>query len=89
MLGLFVSSKFKKDIKLMKKRHYDFSNLKEVIRLLSNQKQLDAKYRNHSLKSGEYKGYQECHISPDWLFVYKIKANVLVCYRTGTHSDLF
>ncbi len=40
---------------------------------------------------GEYSGYWECHIEPDWLLVYEKFDDVLVLsmYRTGTHSDLF
>ena len=39
----------------------------------------------------KYKDCFECHITPDWLLVYKIKDNelVLLLFATGTHSDLF
>lgn len=51
---------------------------------------LPAKYRNHQL-IGNYVGYMECHIRPDWLLIYKIEKNklILTLSRTGTHSDLF
>lgn len=84
------SNQFKKDLKLAKKRGYDLDKLKEVISTLANGEALDAKYRDHLL-SGDYGGYRECHIQPDWLLVYKIYGEQLMLFlaRTGTHSDLF
>ena len=40
---------------------------------------------------GNYEGYRECHITPDWLLIYKIENEILTLTltRTGTHSDLF
>ena len=64
--------------------------LRAVTDLLQEGKTLPEKYRDHSL-SGNYKGYRECHINPDWLLIYKRKEAIMVVslYRTGTHSDLF
>ena len=47
-------------------------------------------YRDHAL-SGDYIGFRECHIQSDWLLLYYIDEEqiVLVCSRTGTHSDIF
>jgi len=72
------------------KRGYNESLFNKVLTLLAAGKPLAEKYHDHALH-GEYTGYRECHITPDWLLVYKIKANVLilVLHRTGTHSDLF
>ena len=41
--------------------------------------------------TGNYEGFRECHITPDWLLIYRIEENnlILVLLRTGTHSDLF
>ncbi|MBQ8459494.1 type II toxin-antitoxin system YafQ family toxin [bacterium] len=90
MLEVYYTTKFKKDIKLLKKRGYRIDKLKEVIELLMQQKELSAKYKNHSL-NGIYNNYQECHIEPDWLLIYKIEKEILtlILTRTGTHSDLF
>ena len=46
--------------------------------------------RDHAL-TGNYAGFRECHIEPDWLLIYKLFESVLVLElsRTGTHSDLF
>ena len=39
--------------------------------------------------TGDYAGHRECHLSPDWLLIYKQSGEELLLYRTGTHSDLF
>jgi mRNA interferase YafQ len=40
--------------------------------------------------SGEWKGFWECHIAPDWLLIYDLSdADVVALHRMGTHSDLF
>lgn len=90
MLDIVASSRFKKDLKLAIKRGYNIELLDEVVNKLAMQKALEEKYRDHEL-AGDFKGFRECHITPDWLLVYQIVDNELVLYlsRTGTHSDLF
>lgn len=84
------SNQFKRDLKLAQKRGYDLEKLKKVISMLANGEALEAKYRDHLL-TGDYGGFRECHIQPDWLLVYQIDGNRLILFlaRTGTHSDLF
>lgn len=84
------TTQFKKDYKVAVKRGFDTAPLKKVIALLASGEQLESKYHDHSL-SGNYSGYRECHVKPDWLLIYKITEDVLVLtlYRTGSHSDLF
>lgn len=62
----------------------------EVIELLANGMKLDEKYKDHLL-TGDYGGFRECHITPDWLLVYQYREQelLLLLSRTGTHSDLF
>lgn len=64
--------------------------LEDVIQAILEEKVLAEKYRDHSL-TGNYTGFRECHILPDWLLIYAIKQNTLVltASRTGTHADLF
>lgn len=89
-LNVILSNRFKKDLKLAKKRGYDLDLLDEVVTALATSQVLDEKYRDHSL-SGDYAGFRECHIQPDWLLVYRIdyEGIFLLLSRTGTHSDLF
>lgn len=90
MLEIVASNQFKRDLKLAQKRGYDMNKLKVVIYVLSRQERLEDKYRDHSL-GGDFKGFRECRIEPDWLLIYRIEEDVLqlFLFRTGTHSDLF
>jgi len=84
------TSKFVKNVKIMKKRGFDLKLLNEVIKKLANGERLPARYEDHALK-GKYIGFRECHINNDWLLIYRIKDDklCLLLSRTGTHSDLF
>lgn len=88
--NIVQTTKFKKDLKLAKKRGYNLLLLGEVVDLLAEGKPLLEKHKDHVL-IGNYVGCRECHITPDWLLVYEISDNELILYltRTGTHSDLF
>lgn len=90
MLKIVLSNKFKKDLKLAKSRGYNLSLLETVVDTLAAQKVLETKYRDHEL-SGNYAGFRECHIKPDWLLIYRVHEGELILFlsRTGTHSDLF
>ena len=68
--------KFENEVLKAKKRGKDIEKLKEMMRLLTQEKPLPQKNRNHKLK-GEYIGYWECHIEPDWLLVYKKQKRTL------------
>ena len=88
MLNIIHSGQFKKDYKKCMKRGLNMELLKEVVAILSIPKPLPPKNRDHPL-TGNYKGREECHITPDWLLIYEIDGNDLYLDRTGTHSDLF
>ncbi len=90
MLELETTAKYRKDLKLMRKRGLDLSLLEAIIEKLKKQEQLEAKHHDHSLK-GNFIGFRECHIEPDWLLIYAIDNNrlILTASRTGSHSDLF
>ena len=80
---------FKKDYKRMMKRGASTEKLNTVLSLLMSDTPLLARNRPHML-SGEWKGFWECHIEPDWLLIYDLDdPEVLALHRTGTHSDLF
>lgn len=88
MLKITPTGKFKKDYKLCKKRGCNMDLLKIIIDTLSIPEVLSPKNEDHDLK-GNYKNKRECHITPDWLLIYRIEGGRLILYRTGTHSDLF
>lgn len=90
MLKIRYSSRFKKDYKSIVKRGYDTKLFEEVLSILVQEKTLPQKYLDHPL-AGNYSGHRECHITTDWLLIYKIEKDILILSltRTGTHSDLF
>jgi mRNA interferase YafQ len=82
------SGQFKKDYKLMTKRHKDMSKIRRAITILINGGMLPQEYKEHPL-SGNWKGWFECHIEPNWLMIYDYDDSSVAFERTGTHSDLF
>ncbi len=88
MLNVRYSTQFKKDFKVCAKRKYNMSLLQQVIDTLRIPAPLPPKNRDHNL-SGNYSGYRECHITPDWLLIYQPTHDELRLDRTGTHADLF
>ena len=90
MLEVVLSNRFKKDLKLAAKRGCDLSLLESIVHQLAAQQPLPEKNRDHDL-TGDYIGFRECHIRPDWLLIYRVDGEqlMLFLFRTGTHSDLF
>ncbi len=90
MLKLETTVQFRRDYKRMMKRGCKRELIENVIDTLLAEKPLDFKYRDHELK-GDYAGFRECHIQPDWLLIYKVDHGnlILTAARTGTHADLF
>ena len=90
MLALITTTQFKKDLKRIRKRGLDLNSLKFVLDTLQKQEALPLKYRDHALV-GNYRGFRECHIEPDWLLIYTISNEklILTAARTGSHSYLF
>ena len=90
MLDIVPSNRFKKDLKLAIRRGYKISLLEEVVNKLAVGEPLEERYRDHLL-TGDYGGFRECHITPDWLLIYQVRETELILFlsRTGTHSDLF
>jgi mRNA interferase YafQ len=90
MYTLATTTQFRKDYKLAKKRGCDIKLLEQVIDVLLSGASLPQKNRDHALH-GNYEGFRECHVQPDWLLIYAIDNGrlILAASRTGTHSDLF
>ena len=90
MLEIVLSNQFKKDLKLATKRGYKLELLEKIVDKIANNIKLEDKYIDHAL-TGNYIGFRECHIQPDWLLVYRIENDELILFlsRTGSHSDLF
>ena len=86
---LRTTGKFRKDYKLAKKRGLPMEELEIVLQTLLEERPLEEKHRDHAL-SGNYIGFRECHIRPDWLLIYTVDHGnlILTAARTGSHSDL-
>jgi len=87
-LNIVWRGRFKKDYKLAKKQKRSLTDLRTVIKRLVKRKTLPAKHKDHAL-SGQWKKHRECHITPDWLLIYRIAGNDLILERMGSHSELF
>ena len=87
---LIRSAQFSKEVKRAKKRGLDMKKLDDLVDKLRNDIPLDIRHDDHPLR-GQYKDFRECHITPDWLLIYKKHEDELILFlaRTGTHSDLF
>ena len=90
MYEVVLSNRFRKDLKLAAKRGCDLALLNSIVARLAQGETLPAKHRDHSL-TGDYIGFRECHIQPDWLLIYRTEGEALMLFlmRTGTHADLF
>lgn len=86
---LDFTASFSRDLKRIKKRGYNMDLMNDVVSLLQEGKPLPEKHKDHPL-TGNWKGFRDCHITPDWVLVYRIYNDklLLVLTRTGTHSDL-
>lgn len=88
MLTPVLSTRFKRDVKRAEKRGKDMDKLKAVLSLLIEGDLLPAGYGDHPLK-GDWKGFRDIHLEPDWLLLYRVQGDELQLARTGTHADLF
>jgi mRNA interferase YafQ len=88
MLDFSYSPKFKKDAKQVVYQGRDIMKIFPPIFTLLNGQPLPPRYQDHPLK-GEWEGYRDLHVEPNWIIIYRVVGNLLVLERTGTHADLF
>lgn len=72
----------------MIKRGKNPNKLHEASSLLLQGLTLPEKFKDHALR-GQFEGYRDCHLEPDWLLIYRVLQDEIIFERTGTHSDLF
>ena len=82
------SGAFRRDVKRAQKRGKEMVKLREILKLLLAGAPLPDRYKDHPLK-GDWHGYRDAHLEPDWLLIYRIVGNEVRLARTGTHADLF
>ncbi|MCL2616436.1 MAG: type II toxin-antitoxin system YafQ family toxin [Defluviitaleaceae bacterium] len=84
------STQFRKDLRRADRQGRDICFLNEIVSKLANDIPLPEKYRDHAL-TGDWKGHRECHVSPDWLLVYRKTDHgelILLLARIASHSEL-
>lgn len=87
LFGTESTKQFKKAVKKIRKRNKDIKKLAVIIKKIAAQN-LTPLDKDHPLK-GDWVGYRECHIEPNWLLVYRIDKSTLILVDTGSHSDIF
>jgi mRNA interferase YafQ len=93
MYEIVYSSKFKKDLKRIKKQGNNyFEKLFEIVLLLekSGLASVPLKHKPHPL-CGNYKNYIDIHVLPDLLLIAREDKNCKIIFlaRAGSHSELF
>ncbi len=87
-LQLRQSTQFKRDIKRLTRQGADLTKLEAVVIRLVAELPLEERHRDHAL-AGNWRGYRDCHIEPDWLLIYHVIDDELQLTRTGSHAELF
>jgi mRNA interferase YafQ len=85
---IVTTKAFERDVKRLRKRGKDMERLLTVIEALRLRNPLDPRQRDHAL-SGDWQGFRDCHVEPDWVLVYRLDDEAVYLTRTGTHSDIF
>ena len=83
-----TTRQFDRDLKVARRRGKNLAKLWTIVELLAGGETPGLRHRPHKL-SGEWRNFWECHIEPDWLLIWHIRADTLVLVRLGTHADLF
>ena len=92
MLNIRYQPACLRQIKRLKRKHYDMDKLFNAVAALVNLHKdvLDTRYRDHAL-TGNLRGFRELHIDGDWLLVYRVEHDTLtlVLVATGNHDQIF
>lgn len=83
-----TTGRFERDLKAARKRGKTLDRLWLVVDALARGERLPARYRVHKL-SGQWSGFWECHVEPDWLLIWYDEDENLELVRLGSHADLF
>jgi len=84
------TTQFRRDLRKAHKQGKDMALMNKVVAMLANDDPLPEKVMDHAL-SGNWKGYRECHITSDWLLVYRKTDKdklLLILTRLASHSEL-
>lgn len=87
-LRVIYPARFRRDVRRMRRQGANIDRLNAVVTTLAMKQPLAFHHRDHAL-TGNWRGYRECHIQPDWLLIYRVEDDELQLARTGSHSELF
>ena len=90
MLKPKLSKSFKKDIKKAQRQKKDLEKLNHIMLTILSEQSLDPIYHDHPL-GGDWKGYRDCHVTNDWVLIYKISRDdqAVLFARIASHAELF
>jgi mRNA interferase YafQ len=90
MYSIRTTAQFRRDVKRCQRQGKDMSLFKVLNETLIAGQTLPEKYRDHALM-GNWRGHRDCHITPDWLLIYRIDADEqeIEYVRMGSHAELF
>ena len=88
MRELFLTTRFRRDLRRAARRGRNEERLREVIERLVAGEPLEPRHRAHQL-TGSMAPLWECHIENDWLLVWDENETTVTLMQPGTHSDIF
>ena len=90
MYSVRTTAQFRRDVKRCQRQGKDMSLFKVLNETLIAGKTLSEKHRDHALL-GNWRGHRDCHITPDWLLIYRIDEDEkeIEYVRMGSHAELF
>ena len=88
MLDVEYSGAFKREVRRAILQGRDILKMFMPVAVLLNGDQLAPQYCDHPMK-GQWEGYRNFHVEPDWVVLYRLEGALVRFERTGTHSELF
>ena len=85
-----ISKNFKRDVEKARRQKKNLELLDKVIHVLLSGGQLDPIYQDHPLK-GKWQGFRDCHITSDWVLIYKISPDekIIRFERLASHAEFY
>ena len=87
-LEIKIMNACRRDIRRLQRQGKNLDELYTVVEMLAEGETLPERYRDHNL-TGNWRGFRECHIRPNWLLIYKVVEQELQLVRSGSHPELF
>jgi mRNA interferase YafQ len=89
---LIVLPRFKRDYRIARKHaEFDRATLEYVFDVLISGTKPPEQFQEHRLgrRALNLAGFTECHLGADLVLIYRVRRNVVVLHRIGTHQQLF